>query len=166
MRYAAFTVDVDSLASIYRGYGLKRDKYSGLEIRQGLETFCRFLEPYNIKATLFMIGNDFLNSSNIPFIKAAFEAGHELANHTMTHAQGFRTLSIEEQEKEIKDMEEVCKQNIGVQPVGFRAPGWNMSDKALPILLRRGYRYDSSIHPTLAMPILKLLHRLTAPDRE
>jgi len=55
-------------------------------------------------------------------------------------------------------MEDACHAVIGRRPVGFRSPGWNMGDDAIAILQRRGYVYDSSIHPMSLTPLFKLLH--------
>ena len=108
MLEGAISCDVDTLASIYKGYGLRRqDGYTYAEFRMGLENLCRFLEPFGIKATLFMVGEDFYQPQNIPYIKAVVAEGHEIANHTLTHAQGFRLLSLEAKEAEITGMEEI-----------------------------------------------------------
>lgn len=163
---AAISSDIDTLASIYQGYGCRRPEgYTYAEFRMGLENFSRFLEPYGIKATLFMVGNDFRQPDNIPYIKSMVAEGHEIGNHTMTHAQGFRLLSAQQKEAEIAGMEEICQQVTGQRPVGFRSPGWNMGDDAIPILNRRGYLYDSSVHPTSLMPLLKFLHWLNSSSR-
>jgi len=155
----AISCDVDTLASIYKGYGCRRPGgYTYAEFRMGLENLCRFLEPFGIKATLFMVGEDFHQPQNIPYIKAVIAEGHEIANHTLTHVQGFRLLSPEAKESEIAGMEEICLQVTGKRPVGFRSPGWNISDDALPILKRRGYLYDSSVFPSSLNPLLKFLH--------
>jgi hypothetical protein len=156
---AAISVDIDTLASLYKGYGCRRPGgYTYAELRMGFERLARFLEPYQIHSTLFMVGNDFKEPMNRSYIMSMDAAGHEIANHTMTHAQGFRLLSLEEKEAEIAGMEEICEKTIGRRPRGFRSPGWNMGDDALPILKRRGYLYDSSVHPTSIMPLLKFLH--------
>ena len=156
---AAISVDIDTLASIYKGYGCRRPGgYTYAELRMGLEGLARFLEPYQIRSTLFMVGNDFKDPANRRIIMSMAASGHEIANHTMTHAQGFRLLSPDEKEAEIAGMEEICTKVIGRRPRGFRSPGWNIGDDALPILKRRGYLYDSSVHPTYLMPLLKFLH--------
>jgi hypothetical protein len=131
----------------------------------GLERLARFLGPYQIRSTLFMVGNDFNEPANRSHIISMDAAGHEIANHTMTHAQGFRLLSPEEKEAEIAGMEEICEQVTGKRPRGFRSPGWNIGDDALPILKRRGYLYDSSVHPTFLMPLLKMLHWFSMSSR-
>jgi len=155
----AISCDVDTLASLYKGYGLRRPGgYTYAEFGMGLENFCRFLEPFGIKATLFMVGEDFYQPQNISYIKAVIAEGHEIANHTLTHAQGFRLLSSEAKEAEIAGMEEICQQVTGQRPLGLRAPGWNISDDTLPILKRRGYLYDSSVFPSSLNPLLKFLH--------
>ena len=156
---AAISVDVDTLASLYKGFGCRRPGgYTHAELPMGLERLARFLEPYQIRSTLFMVGKDFERPANHSHILAMVSAGHEIANHTMTHAQGFRLLSREQKEVEIAGMEEICEQTLGHRPIGFRSPGWNIGDDALPILKRRGYLYDSSVHPTSAMLLLKFLH--------
>jgi len=159
---AAISSDIDTLASIYKGRGCRRTQgYTQAELRMGLERFNSFLECYNIRSTLFMVGNDFKNPDNHSVIRSMVESGHEIANHSMTHPQGFRFLSPEQKDLEIARMEDICRQVTGKRPVGFRSPGWNISDDTLPILKRRNYLYDSSINPTFLMPILKFLHWYT-----
>jgi len=163
---AAVTSDIDTLASIYKGHGCRRPGgYTYAELQMGLENFFRFLEPYGIKATLFMVGTDFLNDNSRHMIRSIPAIGHEIANHTLSHIQGFRFLSPREKEKEIASMEELCVRVTGLRPVGFRAPGWNISDDALPILQSRGYLYDSSIFSTFLMPAMKLMYWLVTYRR-
>lgn len=154
----AISSDIDTLHSLYKGHGLRRPAYTYAELRIGLENFSRFLERYGAKATLFMVGHDFLQPQNVAPIRAVAAAGHEIANHSMHHPQGFRYLPAAEMEAEIAGMEQACRDLIGRAPIGFRSPGWNIGDEAAPILKRRGYRYDSSVHPTSLMPVFKFLH--------
>lgn len=164
---AAISSDIDTLNSIYKGQGCHRAAgYTYAELHMGLENFSRFLEPYGIRATLFMVGQDFLREKNHSYIKAVVNEGHEIANHTFSHSQGFRLLSPEQKELEIEKMETLCAKVTGQKPIGFRSPGWNISDDALPILQRRGYLYDSSLFPTSLMPLLKYLHWRTMHSRQ
>jgi peptidoglycan/xylan/chitin deacetylase (PgdA/CDA1 family) len=156
---AAISSDIDTLQSIYGGRGCRRASgYTGAELRIGLENWARFLEPFGVRSTLFMVGRDFEPAENRAIIRALAESGHEIANHTQTHAQGFRLLPSADKEREIAGMEDACHAVIGARPVGFRSPGWNMGDDAIPILRRRGYVYDSSVHPTALTPLFKFLH--------
>lgn len=154
----AISSDIDTLHSLYKGHGLRRPAYSYAEMRIGLDNFSRVLERYGAKATLFMVGNDFLQPPNVDVIRAIAAQGHEIANHSMHHPQGFRYLTAPEMEAEIAGMEDACLSVTGRRPIGFRSPGWNIGDRAASILKRRGYLYDSSVHPTSLMPLFKFLH--------
>ena len=159
MLRAAISSDIDTLQSIYGGRGCRRATgYTFAEFHTGLENSCRFFERYGIKATFFMVGEDFLRQADHGVIRAVAADGHEIANHTLTHAQGFRLLTASGKEAEIAGMEDACYGVLGRRPVGFRSPGWNMGDDGIAILQRRGYLYDSSIHPMSLMPLFKLLH--------
>lgn len=167
MRRAALTVDVDTLESIYQGIGLRRSGgYTYAELHTGLENLSRFLDRFGIRATLFMVGNDLRVPGNHDVIRAVAAAGHEIASHTTTHAQGFRLLSTSEKERELAEMERLCQEVIGRRPVGFRSPGWNVGDDAAAILSRRGYIYDSSVFPSSLVPLLKVMHWRSTSKRE
>jgi hypothetical protein len=154
----AISSDIDTLHSLYKGHGLRRPAYSYAEMRIGLENFSRVLERYGAKATLFMVGHDFLQPQNVGAIRAVAAQGHEIANHSMHHPQGFRYLTPPQMDAEIAGMEDACLPVTGRRPIGFRSPGWNIGDHAAAILKRRGYLYDSSLHPTSLMPVFKFLH--------
>lgn len=159
MLRGAISSDIDTLQSIYGGRGCRRTGgYTYAELRIGLENSCVFFDKYGIKATLFMVGEDFRRPADHDVIRAVASAGHEIANHTLTHAQGFRLLSPADKELEIAGMEDACHAVIGRRPTGFRSPGWNMGDDAIGILQRRGYLYDSSVHPMSLTPLFKFLH--------
>lgn len=156
---ACISIDVDTLSSIYKGQGCNRPGgYTYIELRTGLENLAAFFDKWNIKTTLFMVGKDFMHVPNQAHILEIYKAGHEIANHSMNHPQGFRWLSPMEKEKEIFNMGEICEQITGEAPVGFRSPGWNIDDATLPILKKGGYVYDSSIFPTSIMPVMKYAH--------
>lgn len=155
----AITIDVDSLNSIFKGKDLKPGyQYNYLEYELGMENILTLFAEFNIKATFFVVGQDLLFEPNQAIIKQAHAQGHEIASHSMHHTQGFRLLSKAQKEEQLASTEDILQQTIGIKPVGFRSPGWNIGDDALKILIERGYQYDSSLFPTFLMPFLKYLH--------
>jgi hypothetical protein len=163
---AAVSIDVDTLASIYKGTGCRRKGgYSYAEMQMGLQNIIQFFASYDCALTLFMVGDDLNFQQNIQPAKELLKAGHEIANHTMHHTQGFRFLPPAQKRAEIIEMESICKDRLGVKPVGFRSPGWNISDEAGPILKELNYSYDSSVFPTSFMPLLKFSHWLSMRSR-
>ena len=156
---AAVSIDVDTLSSIYKGQGLNHPGgYTFIELRTGLENIQQFFDGYKIKTTLFLVGNDFIMPANQSGIQSIIKDGHEPANHSMTHPQGFRWLDQDQKRDEIRSMGDICESVTGIRPIGFRSPGWNIDDSAIPILKEMGYRYDSSIFPTSLMPLMKFAH--------
>jgi hypothetical protein len=168
---ASISIDVDTLSSIYKGFGCTRaGGYNYIELHTGLENLARFFEKWDVKVTLFMVGNDFKLPKNQSLIQAIHRAGHEIANHSMSHPQGFRWLTAQEKEDEITGMGAICKEVVGEYPVGFRSPGWNIDDATVPILKKSGYIYESSVFPTSIMPLMKTIHwfnmaKQAKPDR-
>jgi len=157
--WANISIDVDSLSSIYKGQGCVRaGGYTFAEFRTGLENLSNFFSKYSIHTTMFMVGNDFLYEKNHPAIKEITTNGHEIANHSMTHPQGFRWLPEEEKEKELTAMSNICQEVTGKRPIGFRSPGWNIDYATLPVLNKLEFMYDSSIFPTSLMPLMKFAH--------
>ncbi len=170
-RTACISIDVDTLSSIYKGQGCTRPGgYTFIEFRTGVENMNNFFDRYDIKTTMFMVGNDFKHKDNLGHIRDIHKKDHEIANHSMSHPQGFRWLSPADKEKELRAMEEICQQVTGSKPVGFRSPGWNVDDTTIPVLNKLGYHYESSVFPTFLMPVMKFAHwrsmsQQTKPDR-
>ena len=76
-----------------------------------------------------------------------YAAGHEIANHTMTHSTGIDTSS-EDWLAEIKGARTVLSVLGGVpegQMSGFRAPFLVSSDESFSAIHAEGFLYDSSI---------------------
>ncbi len=150
------SVDIDTPANLYKGYNLRISKeYQAKELREGFCNLFNFLDDFNIKATLFCIGMDMKTKENQEVFREAHERGHEIANHTMTHAQALKSSSASDIEKEISECEQICQSITGERPIGFRAPGWNINEGILQVLTKRGYKYESSIFPTSLLPLLK-----------
>jgi len=81
--------------------------------------------------------------------------GHEIANHSMSHAEGFSFLSRQQKQEEISGAEAIIQDTLGVTPHGFRTPSNDVDSDVLKILEERGYRYDSSLLPTYYSPLIK-----------
>ena len=158
MRVCSITVDVDSLSSNFKGFGLRKGEYSYYEYERGIQNVLDFLGRYDARATFFFVARDLLVKKNAKLIPEVAAGGHEIASHSYSHPQGFRFISDEQKEYELGESKRILEKISGEEVVGFRSPGWNISDDTLPILRKTGYRYDSSVFPTSIAWILKLLH--------
>jgi len=105
--------------------------------RQNTEEILKILEEYQIKATFFVIGE---NAEKDPErIRKIALAGHEIGNHSYTHAY-MTCLSEEEIRCEIQKTEEILTEITGTKPTLFRPPGGLYNDHSCRILEEMGYR--------------------------
>jgi peptidoglycan/xylan/chitin deacetylase (PgdA/CDA1 family) len=76
-------------------------------------------------------------------------AGHELANHSYSHPYDLVRLGRTRIAEEIDRGHGAVADACGHAPVGFRAPGYEVSREVIDHLCARGYRYDSSALPSV-----------------
>jgi hypothetical protein len=158
MKVCSVTVDVDSLNSNFKGFGLKKSEYSYSEFERGINNIIDFFNLYDVRGTFFFVARDLEISKNARLIPEIASKNHEIASHSYSHPQGFRYISTEQKEYELRESKRILEELSGREVIGFRSPGWNISEDTLPILRRTGYRYDSSVFPTFIAGILKVLH--------
>lgn len=104
--------------------------------KRNTEEILSILKEYNVKATFFVIGE---NASRDPErIRSIYDAGHELGNHTYTHAY-ISKLPADKIREEIRKTEEVLVEITGEKPVVFRPPGGYYDDASLAVVDEMGY---------------------------
>ncbi|MEC1718187.1 polysaccharide deacetylase family protein [Schinkia azotoformans] len=139
------------------------------------------LKNLNVNAIFFVNGHFLQTPEQEAVLKAIHEMGFLIGNHTMTH-QNLKTLSNEEQYKEIVELNDLVEKIIGERPKFFRAPhGVNtdysrqvVADEKM-VLMNWSYGYDfmkdymSKEALTTIMINTELLHKganLLMHDRE
>jgi len=106
--------------------------------------------------TFFLIGRDAATDGDAFAALAA--AGHEIGNHSFRHQPWLHRYSETELEEELGRAEDAIVETTGVRPVGFRGPGYSLSEPTLRVLVRRGYEYDASTLPTIVGPIARTVY--------
>jgi hypothetical protein len=152
-RVCAISIDLDPIACYYRIHGLGEPPAAlrDVVLRRALPRFLELFEKrtHPIHATFFVVGADVQSdAAGRGRLQAAARAGHELGNHSHTHPYSLARLSRPEIEREVGEAHAAITEVAGVPPVGFRAPGYDMSDALLAVLAEKGYRYDSSLFPS------------------
>lgn len=82
------------------------------------------LEKNNIKATFFLVGDMVKNNPDI--VKEIYDAGHTIANHTMSHSYNYKTE--EEFISEVVEVDKLISEAIGedYNSLFVRVPGGSM----------------------------------------
>lgn len=115
----------------------------------------KFLEQRELKITVFVIGQDAVLEKNKRAIQSIDAAGHEIANHSFNHEPWLHRYTPTEITREFEKTEEALRSITGKPPIGFRGPGFSISDEVLRTMIRRGYRYDGSTFPTFLGPVAR-----------
>ncbi|KAG9041873.1 Carbohydrate esterase 4 protein, partial [Tulasnella sp. UAMH 9824] len=88
------------------------------------EDIVKTLKTYNAKATFFVNGNNWgciYTTDNERRLKAAYNAGHQIASHTWSHAN-WTTLTNDQLKKEMTKTDTALKKILGVKPAYVRPP--------------------------------------------
>jgi peptidoglycan/xylan/chitin deacetylase (PgdA/CDA1 family) len=88
------------------------------------------------KATFFMIGEQMDQYPEM--VKKVVEQGHEIGNHTYTHAK-LSQLSPEECVEEIERTEKLIQELVGQKPVVFRPPYLDYNDDTILVMQQKDY---------------------------
>lgn len=148
MKLAAISVDLDEIpcyAAIY-GLSVPEGPASRAIYERALPRLARIFREEGVPATFFAIGTD-LDDTNAPRIDALAKSGHEIANHSLSHRYDLTRLDRATIRREIEGGATLIERACGVRPVGFRAPGYTITDAVFEQLNDLGVRYDSSVFP-------------------
>ena len=153
------SVDLDPVECYFRIHGLPggpADEVRRVILRRCLPRLADLFARHGIRATLFVVGRDLEEDAEGRRIVADLaSAGHEVASHTHTHPYHLVRLArpriVEEIDRAHAAIAAVC----GRPPVGFRAPGYEISAEVIELLCQRGYRYDSSTFPAIPYYLAK-----------
>jgi peptidoglycan/xylan/chitin deacetylase (PgdA/CDA1 family) len=109
--------------------------------RVGVPRLLRLLERQQVTATFFVPG--FTADTHPDVVRQIRDGGHEIAHHGYLHEpmQGLTAA----QEAEYTDRGLEALDRLGVRPVGYRAPWWEMNWHTPDLLIERGFLYDSSL---------------------
>src|SRR6478609_4113171 len=108
----------------------------------GVMRILRLLEREAIPATFFVTGH---TAETYPTqTRAIAEAGHEIGHHGYLHENPI-DLSPEDEERVLLRGLAALDAVTGVRPTGYRSPSWDNSPNTVDLLLKHGFRYESSL---------------------
>ena len=139
MKAVAVTIDVET----DWGGRLRVGPGNCQGIEEGIPYLLHLLDELKIKATFFISGEVVTEYADI--IHNIVEHGHEIASHGFKHNVNYSTMSKKEILEQISKSKKILEEEIGVTPIGFRAPQCRISDYLFDVLSDLGFKYDSSM---------------------
>jgi len=162
-RRCAVSIDLDAVSCYYRIHGLGEAPpgLAHVVLSRALPRAARLFAGRGLHVTWFVVGRDAdadadahaaladraARAESAARLAELARAGDELGNHSYSHPYELARLPAATVDAEIAGCDRVLRAITGAAPVGFRAPGYDVSPAMLEALARRGYRYDSSIFP-------------------
>lgn len=146
----AISFDVEEFFQVanLRGH-FARDEWDDVPSRLevGMTAILDCLQRRGAHATFFFLG--WIAERHPQWVERCLAAGHEVASHGYEHLF-LQDLGPERLEEDLERTEEALVAAGAPRPRGFRASTFTLTRDtwwAFDILVRRGYLYDSSVHP-------------------
>jgi polysaccharide deacetylase family protein (PEP-CTERM system associated) len=136
---------IEAAAGLEVGHQAKGD--FGARMQAIMEWILGELAERAIHATFFILGQ--IAESHPKLVRAAREAGHEVASHGWNHRR-IHVMSPGAFREDIRKSKDALEQASGAAVLGYRAPTFSIVRQtawALDILAELGLLYDSSIYP-------------------
>jgi len=149
VRLCAVSVDLDEIPNYYGIHGLPEPTgpERSLVYDVAVDRLVALADELSIPLTLFAIGSDLARPEAAAKLAAAHARGFEIANHTLDHRYDLVRLGPTEVRRQIEEGARAIERATGEGPVGFRAPGYTITDEVLDVLDDLGVLYDSSVFP-------------------
>lgn len=130
-------------------HAFAREDWNRVESRLhvGMQSILGALERHDAHATFFFLG--WIAERHPAWVQRCLDAGHEVASHGYEH-EFLWDLGPERFEDDLARTEQALIAAGAPAPRGFRASTFTLTRQtwwAFETLARRGYRYDSSVHP-------------------
>ena len=147
-RLAAISVDLDEINCYAAIHGLAAPGGAAHAIYdRALPRLERMFGDEGAPATFFAIGSDLAREQNAAALRRLVAAGHEIANHSLSHFYDLTRRDPATMRAEVRGGIEAIERATGVRPVGFRAPGYTITDDLFDVLADLDVAYDSSVFP-------------------
>lgn len=149
MRLCAVSVDLDEIPNYYQIHGLRDPQGSAKSAVYdvAIDRLSRMAKDAGLPLTLFTIGRDLARPAAAERLRAAHTDGFEIANHSLDHRYDLTKLGLFEITAQIEQGAQAIFDAVGERPVGFRAPGYTITDTVFEALTSLGAAYDSSVFP-------------------
>jgi polysaccharide deacetylase family protein (PEP-CTERM system associated) len=116
-----------------------------LRVIQNTHRLLELLELHNTKATFFILG--WVANKAPKLIKEIYRAGHEIASHGYGHELIYKQ-TLKAFQDDIDRSKSLLEDLTGEAVLGYRAPSFSITERAIEVLVQEGFVYDSSFFPS------------------
>lgn len=124
---------------------LKDGTWDYTTVIDGVSLLLDLFDEFGIHSTFFVSSDVAENVGGV--LKEISGKGHEVGCHGYNH----QPLNLNDQElqyRTIREATKIIQHHLNTALIGFRAPFCRIGESTLPVLVRLGYKYDSSVVPS------------------
>ncbi|OGR07552.1 MAG: hypothetical protein A2341_11775 [Deltaproteobacteria bacterium RIFOXYB12_FULL_58_9] len=145
----AITLDLDGPREYASIHGVELDADVELQQMYGrpLERFVELCQGAGASGTLFVVARD-VTAQTAATLRGLVAMGFEVASHSSVHDYGLSRRPPTAIETDLRRSRDILEREVGARPVGFRAPGYHLSEPVLDALETLGFSYSSSVLPS------------------
>jgi hypothetical protein len=149
LRLAGVSVDLDEMPNYFGIHGLPvpDGPECNLVYDVAIDRLGALAAELGVPLTLFTVGSDLARPAAAAKLAQAHAAGCEIGNHTLDHRYDLVRLGRAEIARQIVEGADAIARATGERPVGFRAPGYTITDEVFEVLAEQGFAYDASVFP-------------------
>jgi hypothetical protein len=159
---AALSLDLDNKWSYMKTHGDAGWEEFPSYLKTVVPRVLEFMKERGLLITFFIVGQDAALEKNREAFSALGASGHDVGNHSFLHEPWLHLYTEAQIREELVRAEEAIEAATGKRPIGFRGPGFSLSEATLRVLLSRGYRYDASTLPTYLGPLARAYYFLNS----
>ncbi|MEC3977317.1 polysaccharide deacetylase family protein [Amycolatopsis sp. H20-H5] len=160
---ASVSLDLDNLWAYLKTHGDREWARYPSFLPTAVPRLLEIFGEHRLTTTVFAVGADVVREDGAKAVNEIAAAGHEVANHSFGHEPWLHRYSRAQLEEELAKTEDAIVAAGAPRPVGFRGPGYSVTQDVLEVLVERGYEYDASTLPTWVGPLARAYHNRTAP---
>lgn len=148
-----FSVDMDDISTF--SLPMKTGSKPTSILDEAVDGMLPLFDRHRIKATFFFVAIDEKVLKHV--IPKVMAAGHEIANHSLTHRY-CKDLTEAERTEEIVRSTQILEEIGGQKVVGYRAPGLGYDALTLRLLEDHAYLYDASGAVSPFWALIRAIH--------
>jgi hypothetical protein len=149
MRLLALSVDLDEIPCYTAIHGLPTpggDAARAIYLH-AVPRFEALFAQLGAPATFFAVGHDLSEPHAREAIARLARGGHEIGNHSFHHRYDLTRRAPDAMREDVARGAAAIEAITGSAPLGFRAPGYTVTDALLAEVAAAGALYDSSVFP-------------------
>ena len=161
-RFAPLSLDLDNKWSYLKTHGDESWQSFPSYLDTIVPRALNVLDDRGWKITWFIVGKDAETPSNQEVLRSIADAGHEIGNHSYMHEPWLHQYSKAQLVDDLGRAHDAISKVMGKTPVGFRGPGFSLSEDTLEVLQSLGYDFDATTFPNILNPVGRLYYLRTS----